>query len=91
MRFLTFYCLINELAISLLVVSVTIDRMIAMAILVDSINLKLGPAGGKTHCTKGIIFHKHVQAVPSHHSHDNGDEARRNVFRLRRLAIASPP
>ena len=38
MGFLT-YCLINELAISLLVVAVTIDTVIAMAILVVSINL----------------------------------------------------
>ena len=33
------YCLINELAISLLFVAVTIDTVIAMAILVVSINL----------------------------------------------------
>ena len=38
MGFLT-YCLINELAISLQVVAVTIDTVIAMAILVVCINL----------------------------------------------------
>ena len=38
MGFLT-YCLINELAISLQVVAVTIDTVIAMAILVVSIYL----------------------------------------------------
>ena len=44
------------------------------------------------HTAKDASFFTNMyKAVTSHHSHDYGDEAGRNVFRLRRLAIASPP